>query len=154
MRTSFLSTPNFPVKSLWIFNGGEAVRATDNTTWAIEITTWAIEITTWATVFTVAQVVKRLFGHVKRAPVEGPSPFLSKDNTLTSEMQIALFSPLPPKASSGEGEFSIGLPEDAAGEEGACVLFWFSFNFVAGQRIILGCLVRLDVKHWQLCLFV
>ena len=65
--------------------------------------------------FTVAQVVKRLFGHVKRAPVEGPSPFLSKDNTLTSEMQIALFSPLPPKESSGEGGFSIGLPEDAAG---------------------------------------
>ena len=71
----------------------------------------------------VAQVVKRLFGHVKRAPVEGPSPFLSKDNTLTSEMQIALFSPLPPKASSGEGEFSTGLPEDAAGEEGVpCTL--------------------------------
>ena len=136
VRTSFLSTPNVPVKSLWIFNGGEDVRATGNTTWAIEITTWAIEITTWAieittwaTVFTVAQVVKRLFGHVKRAPVEGPSPFLSKDNTLTSEMQIALFSPLPPKASSGEGEFSIGLPEDAAGEEGACVLFGFPLIF-------------------------
>ena len=44
-------------------------------------------------------------------------PFLSKDNTLTSEMQIALFSPLPPKASSGEGGFSTGLPEDAAEEE-------------------------------------
>ena len=115
MRTSFLSAAVLGVKSLGMFNTRRGLRATDNTTWAIEITTWAIEITTWATVFTVAQVVKRLFGHEKRAPVEGPSPFLSKDNTLTSEMQIALFSPLPPKASLGEGGFSIGLPEDAAG---------------------------------------
>ena len=66
---------------------------------------------------------KTAFWARKKGPVEGPSTFLSKDNTLTSEMQIARFSPLPPKASSGEGEFSIGLPEDAAGEEGACVLF-------------------------------
>ena len=58
---------------------------------------------------------KTAFWARKKGPVEGPSPFLSKDNTLTSEMQIALFSPLPPKASSGEDEFSIGLPEDAAG---------------------------------------
>ena len=84
--------------------------------------------------FTVAQVVKRLFGHVKRAPVEGPSPFLSKDNTLTNEMQIALFSPLPPKASSGEGEFSIGLPEDAAGRRAClapCTNVSVCFMFVA-----------------------
>ena len=33
-------------------------------------------------------------------------------------------------------------------------MFLFAFNFVAVQRIILGYLVRLDVKHWQLCLFV
>ena len=106
-------------KNLGIFNGHPAtVRplcASEHPISATAITLWATVFTLWATVKTVAQVVKRLFGHVKRAPVEGPSPFLSKDNTLTSEMQIALFSPLPPKASSGEGEFSIGLPEDAAG---------------------------------------